>query len=173
MWVSRHVLLQCAYPLLLVFLATLEQGSSPAWCHPGCQAEPRHPTDTFSIDCSLCCVAREEVMKDFSQPGTGAEGCRVIAFDMPPCGLSQRPLTWKREQNEEGANPYTFEVVICSLFVKGPQQHAADSLYPLSYRIQQSIDEPVSSTAACQRNSWTQSLDPQSHFPLCDGLWTM
>ena len=31
-------------------------------------------------------------------------GCRVIAFDRPPYGLSQRPLSW--EGGEEGS-PYT------------------------------------------------------------------
>jgi hypothetical protein len=174
MWVARHVLLQCAYPVLLMCLATLEQGSSPAWCHPGCQAGPKHPTDTFQSECSLHCVAREEVLKDFSQPGTAAEGCRVIAFDLPPCGLSQRPLTWKREQNdEEAANPYTFEVPIFSLCVKGPQQHPADSLDPLSHRIQQGIHYPVSNTSACQRNSWIQSWVSPSHLPLRAGLWAM
>ena len=31
-------------------------------------------------------------------------GCHVIAFDRPPFGLSQRPLTW-----EEGRDPYSSE----------------------------------------------------------------
>lgn len=35
------------------------------------------------------------------------EGCRVIAFDRPPYGLSERPLTWP--EGPEG-NPYTSEV---------------------------------------------------------------
>lgn len=47
-------------------------------------------------------------MEDLSEAGTGPEGCRVIAFDRPPFGLSQRPLTW---QGEGEANPYTAEVL--------------------------------------------------------------
>ena len=35
-----------------------------------------------------------------------AGGCRVIAFDRPPFGLSQRPLTWQGEES----NPYTNQV---------------------------------------------------------------
>lgn len=36
----------------------------------------------------------------------GKQGCRVIAVDRPPFGLSQRPLSW----NEADGNPYTATV---------------------------------------------------------------
>ena len=36
----------------------------------------------------------------------GQAGCRVIAVDRPPFGLSERPLQW----NEADGNPYTAEV---------------------------------------------------------------
>ncbi|EFJ44496.1 hypothetical protein VOLCADRAFT_95177 [Volvox carteri f. nagariensis] len=39
----------------------------------------------------------------YVSPATG--GCRVVAYDRPPYGLSQRPLTWQREED----NPYTLE----------------------------------------------------------------
>lgn len=32
-------------------------------------------------------------------------GCRVIAFDRPPFGLSERPLQW----DEDTIDPYTVE----------------------------------------------------------------
>lgn len=45
-------------------------------------------------------------MQPLSQQG-GSEGCRVIAFDRPPYGLSERPMSWP--ETPEG-NPYTSEV---------------------------------------------------------------
>ncbi len=50
---------------------------------------------------------REEVMEDASQAGIAPGGCRVIAFDRPPFGLSQRPLRWQGDGED---NPYTAEV---------------------------------------------------------------
>ena len=47
-------------------------------------------------------TCRRDVMEPLSQAGEG--GCRVIAFDRPPYGLSQRPLSW--EGGDEGS-PYT------------------------------------------------------------------
>lgn len=46
-------------------------------------------------------------MEELARIGVSAEGCRVIAFDRPPFGLSQRPLSW---QGEGDLNPYTVEV---------------------------------------------------------------
>ncbi|DBA94317.1 hypothetical protein WJX77_007900 [Trebouxia sp. C0004] len=46
-----------------------------------------------------------DVLQPLSEQG-GSEGCRVIAFDRPPYGLSERPLTWPA--GPEG-NPYTSE----------------------------------------------------------------
>lgn len=43
-------------------------------------------------------------MEPLSHVQAGEGGCRVIAFDRPPYGLSQRPLTW--EGGDEGS-PYT------------------------------------------------------------------
>lgn len=48
---------------------------------------------------------RRDVIQPLSQHG-GIEGCRVIAFDRPPYGLSERPMTWP--EGPEG-NPYTSE----------------------------------------------------------------
>eukprot|EP00884_Botryococcus_braunii_P015093 jgi/Botrbrau1/23585/Bobra.0141s0049.1 len=48
----------------------------------------------------------EGVMEDLAKMGVTAEGCRVIAFDRPPFGLSQRPLSWPGEGDR---NPYTVE----------------------------------------------------------------
>lgn len=45
-----------------------------------------------------------DVMEPLSHVQAGEGGCRVIAFDRPPYGLSQRPLTW--EGGDEGS-PYT------------------------------------------------------------------
>lgn len=46
-----------------------------------------------------------DVVQPLSEQG-GSEGCRVIAFDRPPYGLSERPMTWP--EGPEG-NPYTSE----------------------------------------------------------------
>ena len=53
----------------------------------------------------LRCTCRRDVIQPLSQQG-GSEGCRVIAFDRPPYGLSERPMTWP--EGPEG-NPYTSE----------------------------------------------------------------
>ena len=50
-------------------------------------------------------TCRRDVIQPLSQQG-GSEGCRVIAFDRPPYGLSERPMTWP--EGPEG-NPYTSE----------------------------------------------------------------
>ena len=54
----------------------------------------------------VMCSCRRDVMQPLSQQG-GSEGCRVIAFDRPPYGLSERPMSWP--EGPEG-NPYTSEV---------------------------------------------------------------
>lgn len=46
-------------------------------------------------------------MDELAQLGVSPEGCRVIAFDRPPFGLSERPLQWEGEGPD---NPYTVEV---------------------------------------------------------------
>ena len=46
------------------------------------------------------------MLQPLSEQG-GSKGCRVISFDRPPYGLSERPLTWPA--GPEG-NPYTSEV---------------------------------------------------------------
>lgn len=48
------------------------------------------------------------MLQPLSEQG-GSKGCRVIAFDRPPYGLSERPLTWPA--GPEG-NPYTSEVLV-------------------------------------------------------------
>jgi hypothetical protein len=52
-------------------------------------------------------VPRRRLLMDdlaaYVSPNTG--GCRVVAYDRPPYGLSQRPLSWQREED----NPYTVE----------------------------------------------------------------
>ena len=54
------------------------------------------------------CMCRRDVLQPLSEQG-GSQGCRVIAFDRPPYGLSERPLTWPA--GPEG-NPYTSEVIV-------------------------------------------------------------
>ncbi len=54
------------------------------------------------------CICRRDVLQPLSEQG-GSKGCRVIAFDRPPYGLSERPLTWPA--GPEG-NPYTSEVIV-------------------------------------------------------------
>lgn len=49
-------------------------------------------------------TCRQGVMPEL---GEAASGARVIAFDRPPFGLSERPLTW---QGSEEDNPYTSQV---------------------------------------------------------------
>ena len=55
---------------------------------------------------TVMCLCRRDVLQPLSEQG-GQEGCRVIAFDRPPYGLSERPLSWA--EGPEG-NPYTSEV---------------------------------------------------------------
>lgn len=55
----------------------------------------------------IMCCCRRDVVGPLADHG---EGCRVIAFDRPPYGLSERPLTWP--EGPEG-NPYTSEVGPC------------------------------------------------------------
>lgn len=57
---------------------------------------------------SALCICRRDVLQPLSEQG-GSEGCRVIAFDRPPYGLSERPLSWPA--GPEG-NPYTSEVFV-------------------------------------------------------------
>ncbi len=64
------------------------------------------------------CLCRRDVLQPLSEQG-GSEGCRVIAFDRPPYGLSERPLTWP--EGPEG-NPYTSEASC--------QQYIAELLPP-------------------------------------------
>lgn len=45
----------------------------------------------------------------------GEQGCRVIAVDRPPFGLSQRPLQW--QQDGADSNPYTNAVSTLLLYV--------------------------------------------------------
>ena len=55
------------------------------------------------------------MLQPLSEQG-GSKGCRVISFDRPPYGLSERPLTWPA--GPEG-NPYTSEVTVqtCTAYV--------------------------------------------------------
>lgn len=58
------------------------------------------------------CICRRDVIRPLSEQG-GSDGCRVIAFDRPPYGLSERPMTWA--EGPEG-NPYTSEAsYFCTL----------------------------------------------------------
>ena len=50
----------------------------------------------------LCC--RQGVMPALAEAAAGA---RVIAFDRPPFGLTQRPLVWEGAEED---NPYTSPV---------------------------------------------------------------
>jgi hypothetical protein len=43
------------------------------------------------------------------QPLADATGCRVIAFDRPPFGLAERPLSWGEPGQELQYNPYSLE----------------------------------------------------------------
>ena len=73
------------------------------------QCHPRADFINLMVTCSalklLICTCRRDVIQPLSQQG-GSEGCRVIAFDRPPYGLSERPMTWP--EGPEG-NPYTSE----------------------------------------------------------------
>lgn len=66
---------------------------------------PTHSTCTTSLPSRL--RRRRLLMDDLAadvSPSTG--GCRVVAYDRPPYGLSQRPLGgWK----SDGENPYTLQ----------------------------------------------------------------
>ena len=59
-------------------------------------------SDLQALACQLC---RRQSMEPISRAG-GPKGCRVIAVDRPPFGLSQRPLQWDTTKS----NPYTTEV---------------------------------------------------------------
>ncbi|GIL93452.1 hypothetical protein Vretimale_12718 [Volvox reticuliferus] len=81
------------------------------------------------------------LMDDLSayvSPSTG--GCRVVAYDRPPYGLSQRPLTWRREED----NPYTLAGgarlaagLLDALLGPTPAQSAASGAAPGAAVLQQ------------------------------------
>lgn len=66
---------------------------------------PCHGLGTQLRSLELLLGCRRDVIQPLSQQA-GSEGCRVIAFDRPPYGLSERPMTWP--EGPEG-NPYTSE----------------------------------------------------------------
>jgi hypothetical protein len=53
-------------------------------------------------------MRRRHVMEPLSRAAASPDGCRVIAFDRPPFGLTERPLRW---EGGEEANPYTAAVM--------------------------------------------------------------
>lgn len=63
---------------------------------------------TFSATAEVCVadmrVRRRTVMDPVSR---AASGCRVIAFDRPPFGLTERPLTWT---GGDANSPYSAQV---------------------------------------------------------------
>ena len=70
-------------------------------------------------------------MEPLSQVQAGEGGCRVIAFDRPPYGLSQRPLSW---QGGDEGSPYTNQASLprsrrttgCTCGVRGLASAARD-----------------------------------------------
>lgn len=46
-------------------------------------------------------------MEPLSKANVGQSGCRVIAFDRPPFGLTERPLQWEGGQEN---SPYGLKV---------------------------------------------------------------
>ena len=53
------------------------------------------------------CSCRRKVMQPLSGADAFKQGCRVIAFDRPPFGLTERPLQWS---GGDAMSPYTSEV---------------------------------------------------------------
>lgn len=53
------------------------------------------------------CSCRRKVMQPLSGADAFKQGCRVIAFDRPPFGLTERPLHWS---GGDAMSPYTSEV---------------------------------------------------------------
>ena len=70
---------------------------------------------SLHYDCSVICdmyMHRRHVMEPLCRARASPEGCRVIAFDRPPFGLTERPLQWA---GGEANNPYTAQVPACAL----------------------------------------------------------
>lgn len=53
-------------------------------------------------------------MGPLSQADISPEGCRVIALDRPPFGLTERPLQWP---GGDAMSPYTSEVCLTPLSI--------------------------------------------------------
>lgn len=68
-------------------------------------AGPGKPTVLLMHGLNGSTFSWRDVLQPLSEQG-GQQGCRVIAFDRPPYGLSERPMSWP--QGPEG-NPYTSE----------------------------------------------------------------
>ena len=56
-------------------------------------------------------------MEPLSRACASAGGCRVIAFDRPPFGLTERPLSW---EGGDAQSPYSTQVRLLALAHKKP-----------------------------------------------------
>ena len=52
---------------------------------------------------------RRKILGPLSEADRFPQGCRVIAFDRPPFGLTERPLQWP---GGNAMSPYTSEVCL-------------------------------------------------------------
>ena len=86
--------------------------TSTAWSAPLCYLGMRQESCKLH-ECRYLLCCRRALMEPLSKLPVTPQGCRVIAFDRPPYGLSERPMSWS---SGPAGNPYTNEVrrhVLC------------------------------------------------------------